>query len=85
MPVAFEDENLILEKIATRPFGTNAYIITCRNTGEAVLIDAPGEEEKISAALKRTEPRFDLETSRLQFSTRRATLLEASVSSREIS
>ena len=44
MPVAFEDENLILEKIATRPFGTNAYIITCRNTGEAVLIDAPGEE-----------------------------------------
>ena len=62
MPVAFEDKNLILEKIATRPFGTNAYIITCRNTGEALLIDAPGEEEKISAALKGTEPRFILLT-----------------------
>ncbi len=59
---AKQDENIALTKIETQPFGTNAYILVCRKTQESVLIDAPGDEEKIADKLGSTKLKFILIT-----------------------
>ena len=56
------DDNIQLERIETAPFGTNAYIIICKTTGESVLIDAPGEAIQIEERLKGTFPKYILIT-----------------------
>jgi glyoxylase-like metal-dependent hydrolase (beta-lactamase superfamily II) len=56
MTVVEKDELLRIERIETTPFGTNAYIVACEATGESVLIDAPGEADKILARLDETNP-----------------------------
>ena len=48
----FESADLELFRLETDPFGTNAYILTCRQSGENVLIDAPGNAELIENRLK---------------------------------
>ena len=45
-----------IEKVETAPFGTNAYIVVCEATGESVLIDAPGDADKILDRLEGTNP-----------------------------
>jgi len=57
-----ENENLIFHKVTTLPLGTNAYFLTCRNTGESALIDAPGEAEEILARFKEKRPKWILLT-----------------------
>lgn len=57
-----DDHRLRLERIETAPYGTNAYLATCRATDEAVLIDAPAEAEEIAARLGDTVPRYILVT-----------------------
>lgn len=52
-----ENERLRLERLRLGPFGTNAYIITCRESGESVLVDAPAESRVILEALRGTRPR----------------------------
>ena len=56
MTVVEKDETLRIEKIETSPFGTNAYIVACEATGESVLIDAPGDAEKILDRIEGTNP-----------------------------
>ncbi|GAG04012.1 unnamed protein product, partial [marine sediment metagenome] len=43
MTIVEKENNIQIERLETAPFGTNAYIIICRATGESVLIDAPGD------------------------------------------
>lgn len=45
-----------IERVETAPYGTNAYIVSCLATGESVLIDAPGEADKIMGGLEGTHP-----------------------------
>lgn len=51
-----------LEKLELGPFGTNAYVLVCRQSGESIIFDAPGEAEKIIARLGDTHPRCILLT-----------------------
>lgn len=62
MTVIKKDDNVRIERIETAPFGTNAYIIVSKATGYSVLIDAPGEAEKIAARLKESNPKYILIT-----------------------
>jgi glyoxylase-like metal-dependent hydrolase (beta-lactamase superfamily II) len=62
MSVVEEDGELRIEKLETAPFGTNAYIVRCLATGDSVLVDAPGEADRIADRLKSTTPRYILMT-----------------------
>ena len=62
MAIVVKDDNLQIEKLQLGPFGTNAYILTCRQTGDSVLVDAPAEANKIMEKLKGTNPRYILLT-----------------------
>ena len=57
-----EDDRIRIEKLELGPFGTNAYILTCRQTSASVLVDAPGEAGKIMSQLKGTDPKYILMT-----------------------
>ena len=56
MTIVVKDENIRIERFETQPFGTNAYIIACPETGESVLVDAPGDASVIMDALQGTNP-----------------------------
>ena len=58
MVVVVQDEDIQLEKLELRPFGTNAYIVICRKTGDSILVDTPGESDTIMDRLKNTNPRY---------------------------
>ena len=62
MAVVAKDDNIQIERLELGPFGTNAYILTCQQTGESVLVDAPGEADKILGQLKGTSPKSILMT-----------------------
>lgn len=62
MAIAAKDDNLQIEKLQLGLFGTNAYILTCQQTGDSVLVDAPAEAGKIMEKLKNTSPRYILLT-----------------------
>lgn len=62
MTIVAKDNTLQIEKLQLGPFGTNAYILTCRQTGDSVLVDAPAEASKIAESLKGTNPRYILLT-----------------------
>jgi len=57
-----EDDRIRIAKLELGPFGTNAYILTCRQTSASVLVDAPGEAGKIMSQLKGTDPKYILMT-----------------------
>ncbi len=57
-----EDKWRRLVRLELGPFGTNAYIVICRETGESILVDAPGEAQVILSELKETNPRYILIT-----------------------
>jgi hydroxyacylglutathione hydrolase len=62
MVTVAEDDRILIEKLELGPFGTNAYILTCRQTSASVLVDAPGEAGKIMSQLKGTDPKYVLMT-----------------------
>ena len=62
MTIVEKENNIQIERLETAPFGTNAYIIICRATGESVLIDAPGDAARIAARLKKSNPKYILIT-----------------------
>lgn len=64
MTVIAKDDVLRIERIETEPFGTNAYIIVCKSSKESVLIDAPGDADRILYKLKDTIPECILITHR---------------------
>lgn len=62
MEVVAKDDNIQVEKLETKPFGTNAYVIVCRQTRDSVLIDAPADAGAILQRLSGTNPRYILLT-----------------------
>jgi len=62
MAVVIRDDNLQIERLQLGPFGTNAYVLTCQQTKDSVLIDAPAEASKIADRLEGTNPRYILLT-----------------------
>jgi glyoxylase-like metal-dependent hydrolase (beta-lactamase superfamily II) len=56
------DDNLQIERLQLGPFGTNAYVLTCQQTKDSVVVDAPAEADKIMEILKGTNPRYILLT-----------------------
>ncbi len=47
-----QDDKMELFRLETEPFGTNAYIVMCRKSGDSVLIDAPGNADLIREKLE---------------------------------
>ena len=48
MPLHYEDSEVRVVKVPHMgPLDNNSYILACRQTGEAVIIDAPAEPEKL--------------------------------------
>jgi hydroxyacylglutathione hydrolase len=62
MTIVEKDVHVQIERLETAPFGTNAYVIVCRATGDSVLVDAPGEAGRIAERLKGTNPKYILIT-----------------------
>jgi glyoxylase-like metal-dependent hydrolase (beta-lactamase superfamily II) len=62
MVLVAKDDNIQIEKLELGPFGTNAYVLVCRATGDSVLVDTPAEADKIVERLKGTNPRYILIT-----------------------
>ncbi len=62
MTIAARDDNLQIEKLSLGPFGTNTYILTCLETKESAVIDAPGEADTVTKALSGTDARHILMT-----------------------
>ena len=62
MVVVVKNDDIQIERLELGAFGTNAYVIICRQTGDSVLIDAPAEAGIIMERLKGTNPRYILLT-----------------------
>jgi len=62
MTTVVEDEDIQIEKLSLGSFSTNAYILTCQQTGASVLVDAPAEVDKIMKRLESTHPKYILLT-----------------------
>jgi glyoxylase-like metal-dependent hydrolase (beta-lactamase superfamily II) len=62
MAVVVKNETIQIERYELGPFGTNSYIMTCSNTGESVVFDAPGDALKILGQLQHTIPKYILMT-----------------------
>ena len=62
MTTVVNDDRIQIEKLELGPYGTNAYILICSQTGESVVVDVPGEASKILKLLKGTTPRYILIT-----------------------
>ncbi len=62
MTTLVEDGSIRIDRLCLGPFGTNAYIVTCQETRESLLVDAPAEAAAIIAGLAGTQPRYILLT-----------------------
>ncbi len=62
MAIVAENDNIRIERLRLGAFGTNAYILICQHTGDSVVIDAPGEVERILELLESTNPKYILIT-----------------------
>jgi len=58
MAYSFEDDSIGITRLELGPFGTNAYIVVCKTSGESILVDAPGDAGKILKQLAGTHPRY---------------------------
>ena len=62
MALVAKDEKLQIDKLTLGPFDNNCYIVSCRVTGESVVVDAPTEAASILKGLEGTHQRFILIT-----------------------
>jgi len=53
-----QDSNVKIIKMELGPWGTNAYILVCQATGDSLLVDAPGEADKVLQQLAGTKPKY---------------------------
>ena len=58
MTIDKKDEKIQINRIETTPYGTNAYVVQCLQTGDSMLVDAPGDENRIRQHLQGTNPRY---------------------------
>jgi hydroxyacylglutathione hydrolase len=57
-----DDKTIHIEKLTLGPYGTNAYVVVCRRTGESLVVDAPAQASEIIKHLEGTRPRYILLT-----------------------
>jgi glyoxylase-like metal-dependent hydrolase (beta-lactamase superfamily II) len=62
MKIMIEDRDVRIIRMELGPWGTNAYIVVCRATGDSILVDAPGDADKILKRLAGTKPKYILIT-----------------------
>jgi glyoxylase-like metal-dependent hydrolase (beta-lactamase superfamily II) len=53
-----QDSDVRIIKMELGPWGTNAYIVVCQSTGDSLLVDAPGDADKILKQLAGTNPKY---------------------------
>jgi len=53
-----QDSAVKIIKMELGPFGTNAYIVVCQATGGSLLVDAPGDADKVLKQLAGTKPKY---------------------------
>ena len=58
----WNDSNVEVHKLVVGPFDNNVFVIRCRATGDAVLIDAANEHEKLLELCAQLGVRRVLET-----------------------
>jgi hydroxyacylglutathione hydrolase len=58
MKIMVEDSAVKIIRMELGPWGTNAYIVVCQATGESLLVDAPGEADKVLKELAGTKPKY---------------------------
>src|SRR3977135_2409393 len=56
------DSRLAIHRVIVGPYANNVFVLRCRETGEAVLIDAANEHEQLLDLCKRLGVRRVLET-----------------------
>ena len=61
-PAHFEDESLRLEKLVVGPWDNNVFVVRCKQTGEAAIIDAANEHELLLDVSRSTGVRRVLTT-----------------------
>ena len=62
MSVIVKDDIIQIERLSLGPFGTNSYLLICQKTGASVIVDAPGDAEKVLKLLEGTHPKYILMT-----------------------
>jgi hydroxyacylglutathione hydrolase len=62
MTTVVDEKDILVERLELGPWGTNCYVVVCRNTSHSLVIDAPADVPKIMNALKDTVPRYILLT-----------------------
>lgn len=62
MSIIVKDDNIQIEKLSLGPFETNSYLLICLKTGASVIVDAPGEADKVLKRLEGTHPKYILMT-----------------------
>jgi glyoxylase-like metal-dependent hydrolase (beta-lactamase superfamily II) len=58
----YEDSSVEVHRVVVGPLDNNVYVLRCKRTGEAVLIDAANEHDKLLEMAKRLGVRRVLET-----------------------
>lgn len=58
MTIVAKDDAIQIERLELGPFGTNAYVVTCRKSRDSALIDAPAEANIIIDKLNSTTPKY---------------------------
>jgi glyoxylase-like metal-dependent hydrolase (beta-lactamase superfamily II) len=58
MKIMAEDESIGIIRMELGPWGTNAYIVVCQATDESLLVDAPGDADKILKQLAGTKAKY---------------------------
>ncbi len=58
----FQDEQVEITKVVVGPIDNNVFVVRCRETGEAVMLDAANEHDKLLELCQRLNVRKVLET-----------------------
>src|ERR1700752_4944506 len=58
----YDDNQAEIHKLVVGPMDNNVYVLRCKQTGEAVLLDAANEHEKLLELCRRLNVRRVLET-----------------------
>jgi hydroxyacylglutathione hydrolase len=58
MKVMVENDAIEIIRMELGPWGTNSYIVVCQSTDESLLVDAPGDADKILKQLAGTKAKY---------------------------
>ena len=62
MTLHYEDGQIEIHKLVVGPYENNVFVLRCKETGDAVLLDAANEHEKLLELAQRLNVRRILET-----------------------